>query len=114
MYAQKVGLYRQRVTLQALVETDDNYGQPVQSWQAVATFWSEVRFLRGVELLNVKQGWATATHIISCRYQGPSFTPSPTMRFVLGKDNRIFNILAWQNIEERNRGWQFTCEEYVN
>jgi head-tail adaptor len=85
----QVGLYRQRVTLQALIETDDSYGQPLQSWKMLSTFWAEVRFLRGQELLNVKQGWATATHIITCRYQGPSFTPSPTMRFVLGKDGRV-------------------------
>ncbi len=114
MRAQKVGIYRQRVTLQALVETIDSYGQPIQSWQTVQTFSAEVRFLRGQELLNVRQGWATATHIITCRWQGASFAPSPTMRFVLGKDSRIFNILAFQNVEERNRQCIFTCEEQVN
>jgi SPP1 family predicted phage head-tail adaptor len=113
MRSQAVGLYRQRVTLQGLVETIDTYGQPVQTWQPVQTMWAEVRFLRGQELLNVRQGWATATHIISCRWQGASFAPSPTMRLLLGKDSRIFNVLAFQNAEERNRQCIFTCEEYV-
>jgi SPP1 family predicted phage head-tail adaptor len=114
MRPQQVGLYRQQVSLQSLIETDDTYGQPVQSWQTVQTFAAEVRFLRGQEIANVRQAWATATHIISCRWQGASFSPSPTMRLVLGKDGRIFNVLAFQNVEERNRQCIFTCEEYVN
>jgi SPP1 family predicted phage head-tail adaptor len=114
MRAQQVGLYRQRVTLQAIVETPDTYGQPVQGWADLVTFSAEVRFLRGQELLNVRQGWATATHLISCRWQGASFAPSPTMRLVLGKDGRVFNVLSFQNVEERNRQCIFTCEEQVN
>ena len=114
MRAQQVGTYRQRLTLQSLVETIDSYGQPVHSWVDMATFWAEVRFLRGQELLNIRQGWATATHLISCRWQGASFAPSPTMRFTLGKDGRIFNVLSFQNVEERNRQCIFTCEEQVN
>lgn len=113
MRPQAVGPYRQRVTLQRLVETIDSYGQPIQSWVGVQTVWAEVRFLRGSELFNIRQTWATATHIITCRWQGASFQPSTTMRLVLGKDSRIFNILAFQNSEERNRQAVFTCEESV-
>jgi SPP1 family predicted phage head-tail adaptor len=112
--AQQVGKYRQRVSLQAQIETIDTYGQPVKSWQTIQTFSAEVRFLRGQELVNFQQKWATATHVISCRWQGASFAPRPTMRFVLGKDGRVFNILAFQNMEERNRQALFTCEEAVN
>ena len=103
MRSQQVGSYRQRVALQDLVETLDTYGQPTQSWVALATFWAEVRFLRGAELLNVKQNWATATHIVSCRWQGGATLPNPRMRFQLVKDSRIINILSFQNVEERNR-----------
>lgn len=114
MRPQQSGLYRQLVRLQDLTETFDTYQQPVQTWSTIATFSAEVRFLRGAEMLNIKQNWPTADHLVSCRYQGPSVTPSPRMRFQLVKDSRILNILTFQNIEERNRGYQFICEEYKN
>jgi SPP1 family predicted phage head-tail adaptor len=113
MRSQTVGIYRQRVALQDIVEAVDSYGQPVQSWVDLSTFWAEVRFLRGSELLNVKQNWATATHMVKCRWQGAAIAPSPRMRFRLTKDNRIINILSFQNVEERNRAYEFICEEYV-
>ena len=108
-----VGRFRQRVTLQDLVETVDTYGQPVQSWVDLATFWAEVRPLRGSELLNVKQSWATASHFVNFRYMGSMVRPNPRQRFKLTKDGRILNILNINNVEERNRAYEVTCEEYV-
>ena len=107
------GIYRQRVILQDLVETLDSYGQPVQSWVDVASFWAEVRSLRGAEILNIKQTWATASHIVKHRYLGPSIIPGPKQRLTLLKDGTILNILNVNNIEERDRGYEVTCEEYV-
>lgn len=107
------GTFRQRVTLQDLVETIDSYGQMVQSWTDVATFWAEVRPLRGQESLNVRQVWATATTLIKHRYLGPDLDPSPKQRYKLVKDGRIFNILDPTNVEERNRSIESVCQEYV-
>jgi SPP1 family predicted phage head-tail adaptor len=112
MRTQTVGLYRQRVNLQDLTETLDSYGQPEQAWNTIATFWAEVRELRGSELLNVKQNWATATHYVSCRWQGASLTVATRMRFQIQKDGRVLNIVDWNNVEERNRQFRFICEEY--
>ena len=76
----QAGVFRQRVTLQDLVETIDSYGQPVQTWTDVATFWAEVRPIRGTEAVNIRQVWATATTLIKHRYLGPSLDPSPKQR----------------------------------
>src|SRR3990167_7369154 len=38
-----------RITLRALVETQDATGEPVQSWSTFATVWSERRDTRGSE-----------------------------------------------------------------
>ena len=114
MKGQRSGLYRQLVYLQDLVQTVDSYGQALQTWTTIGTFSAEVRFLRGSELLNIKQNWATADHLVTCRYQGPTITPSTRMRFQLAKDSRILNLLTFQNVEERNRSYQFICEEYKN
>jgi SPP1 family predicted phage head-tail adaptor len=108
----QAGKFRQRVALQDLVETTDSYGQPVQSWVDVARVWAEVRPLRGSELLNVKQNWATASHFVNHRYLG-STVPNPKQRYLLIKDGRIMNILNVNNIEERNRSYEATCEEYI-
>ena len=109
----QAGIFRQRVTLQDLVETVDSYGQPIQSWVDVATFWAEVRPLRGQESLNVRQVWATATTLIKHRYLGPALDPSPKQRYKLVKDGRIFNVLDPTNVEERNRSIESVCQEYV-
>lgn len=107
------GKFRQRVALQDLVETQDTYGQPIQSWVDVITCWAEVRPLRGSELLNVKQNWATASHFVNHRYLGATIRPNPKQRYKLTKDGRILNILNVNNVEERNRAYEVTCEEYV-
>jgi head-tail adaptor len=116
MYAQKAGTYRQRVSLQSLVETIDSYGQPIQSWTTLATFSAEVRPLKGSEILNIKQVWATASHFIKHRYLGVALDPNPKQRYLLqkpGEPQRIFNILNSNNVEERNRSHESICEEYV-
>ena len=79
----------------------------------MATFWAEVRPIRGTETVNIRQVWATATTMIKHRYLGPSLDPSPKQRYRLGKDGRIFNILDPTNVEERNRSIESVCEEYV-
>jgi SPP1 family predicted phage head-tail adaptor len=114
MRPQQVGTFRQRVTLQDLVETIDSYGQPVQSWTDLATFWAEVRPLRGQESLNIRQVFATATTLIKHRYLGPALDPSPKQRYRLVKDGRIFNVLDPTNVEERNRTIESVCEERVD
>lgn len=117
MRAQQVGRYRQRVRLQDLVQVADSYGQPVQdgrgSWPTLAEFWAEVLPLSGTEAVNVRQVWATASYRVRCRYQGPAAVPSPRMRLQLVKGGALLNILAVQNIEQRDRQYELICEEYT-
>jgi SPP1 family predicted phage head-tail adaptor len=108
------GIFRQRVTLQDLVETVDSYGQAIQTWTDVSTFWAEVRPISGREAVNIRQVYATATTLIRHRYLGPALDPSPKQRYRLEKDGRIFNILDPTNIEERNRSIESVCEERVD
>jgi SPP1 family predicted phage head-tail adaptor len=108
----QVGKFRQRVTLQGLQETIDTYGQPVQSWVDLVTIWAEVRPLRGAEILNIKQTWATASHFVNHRFLG-ILRPNPKQRYQIQKDFRILNILNVNNVEERNHAYEVICEEYV-
>lgn len=126
MRATQAGSKRQRLTLEDVPEsTVDSWGQPSQSPVVIGTFWAEVRMLNGDEMLNVRQMWPTATHIIKMRWLGTSIPASddnpaslivPNMKLTLTKNGillRVFNIVAAQNTEERNREWKITAEEKV-
>ena len=101
----------------------DTYGQPSQAPTAIGTFWVDLQPLRGDEMLNVRQIWPLATHLIKLRYTfsaipaNPPRNPNgyilPNMKFQLVKDNRIFNILSALNVEERNIQWLCTVQEHV-
>jgi head-tail adaptor len=122
----QAGLKRQRLNLYDVPETTvDPVGQPSQTPVFIGTFWAEVSMLRGDEMLNVRQMWPTATHIIKMRWLGTAIPASPDnpgslimphMKLTLTKNGvllRVFNIIAAQNTEERNREWKITVEEKV-
>ena len=46
---------RHRVTLQEAASAADQYGQPVETWAAVATLWASVEPLRGREFYQAQQ-----------------------------------------------------------
>jgi len=99
------------VSLQALstTETFDSFGQPVQSWTTVGTFWAEVIPLTGHELVAAKQVKAQATVKIKMRYQGSSVKVSPENRLLL--NGRMFGLFDVKNVEERNRRYEMTAYE---
>jgi SPP1 family predicted phage head-tail adaptor len=102
---------RQRVTLQALSATEsfDSFGQPVQAWASVGTFWCEVIPLTGHELVAAKQVKAQATIKVKMRFQGTSISISPENRLLL--NGRVFGLFDVRNIEERNRRYEMTAYE---
>lgn len=108
------GLHRRRVELLDEVETGvDSFGQPITDPEVLATFWAEVRPLRGSEILNVKQIWATATLAVSFRWLGSAVRPNPSHVLRLLPEGRLLNILNVSNVEERNRSYELICEERV-
>lgn len=108
------GQHRRRVELIDEVKTgDDSFGQPITAPEVLATFWAEVRPLRGAEVLNVKQIWATASLFVSFRWLGSAVRPNPTHALRLLPEGRILNILSVSNVEERNRSYELICGERV-
>lgn len=107
------GNLRRRVELVDLIDMPDTFGQPIKAWSTVASFWAEVRPLRGAEVLNVKQVWATATLMVSFRWLGRSIRPNPAQVLRLLPEGRLLNILNVNNLEERNRAYELVCEERV-
>ena len=96
----------------------DTFAQPSISPTLIGTFWAEVRPLKGDEMLNVRQIWATATHIITMRWLGsaiPSSTDNPNgivipeMKFINVADGEVYNVLFAENVEKRDRQWKITA-----
>jgi head-tail adaptor len=124
MKPQRSGTYRQRVTLYDVPETTrDAYGQPSQAATELCSFWAEVRPLKGNEQLNVRTQWATASHIVKCRWLGslipisatnPNGHILPRMYLLCGLDGSRLDVVFANNVEKRNRAWELVAEEKVN
>lgn len=65
----QAGELRHRVTIQELVDGQDPSGQPIQTWQDVATVWAAVEPLRGREFWDAQQVAAEETVRIRIRYR---------------------------------------------
>ena len=126
----KSGELRQRCTLWDVPESStDSWGQPSQMSTQIVNpnasdggFWFGIRPLRGNEMLNVRQIWATATHIITARWLGSIIPKSqdnpngiyvPSMKLIGVTDGDVYNIAFADNPDKRNRQWILTCELMV-
>ena len=105
----KVGKLRHRVTIQRLEEVDDGYGGVEEKWQNVATVWASVEPLRGNERYTAQQVQAELTHKVTIRYRAGI---KPQMRLVYG--NRILEIEAVIDVEERHKWIELLCSEIIS
>lgn len=109
----RAGLQRHRVELQGFVETVDSFGGVQKTWTTLATFWAEVRPLRGSEFLRANQVWAAGTYFVNFRWLGSNLVPDPTHRIKVLNSGKLLNIVAANNVEERNRSYELVCEQKV-
>ena len=64
-----VGQLRNRVTLQARVAGQDDWGQPVEQWQPTATCWADVRLVSGMEAAKAGAEISRARASVRIRYR---------------------------------------------
>lgn len=88
---------RTRVTVQALAESADVYGQPIQAWADLARRWCELRTPTGRDVVVADQLQVTLTDVVLMRAD-PIL--DPTRRLVLG-DGRILRIVAVLPLDQR-------------
>jgi len=78
-------------------------------------FACELVPLRGREAVIAKQVYAEATHLIRTRWLGSQIYLTPLHRFVrtdpVTSEVRTFGLLAVNNIETRNRGYEMVAQE---
>ena len=108
----RAGPLRQRVTVQTLTETRDQYGQMVPSWSAAGIYWAEIKNLTGREATNAKQISASVTHSVRMRYLGTLFPGRglvPSMRLLFG--TTIYNIMWVNDVDNRHKEYQLLVQE---
>ncbi len=99
---------RHRVTLEKKILTADNGGGYSASWEQIAVLWAEIQRIKGGEGQIYGKVNASATHLFRLRYRSDI-----TAEMRLCYDNRIFNIRAIHNSEERDRMLNIYAEEGV-
>lgn len=105
----RIGELRHRVAIQKTTTVQDEFGQPIETWQDVCTVWAKIEDLSGREYLIAKQIPANElTTRITIRWQNDI---EPTMRIIAGQ--RIFDIQSIVDPDGRGRQLQLMCKEMV-
>ncbi len=106
-----IGALRHHLTIEAerpVADTGGGQGDPWANPLTVAAVWGRVEPLSGNERLRALQLEDSVSHRVTIRYRDGV---TARMRVVFG--NRVFNIRAVINPEERNRFLELLCEEGV-
>ena len=108
----QAGKLRQRVEHQRQTVTGQNsYGQKTYTWDAVGTYWAEVRAMQGKELDIAQQKWAEARFKVTVRYQ-PSVEFKRADRLVWGTRN--LDIIDAEDPDGRQDMVVIVAKEYVS
>ncbi len=102
----RAGALRHRVQLLELVETENDYGEIVKSWDDWKSVWGLVEDMRGQELYLARQAQSEVDVTITIRYIDDI---PPTMRAKHG--SRIFRIDGITRPDDRGKMLELSCRE---
>jgi SPP1 family predicted phage head-tail adaptor len=108
------GKLRKSIVLQRRDSTQDSYGAQVTTWSDVAQVRAEIVPMSGRELLVGQAFNAEVSHQITVRYFKELANPIEVAKLRAVYGNRIFNIHASINFEERNRMVTLYASEGLN
>lgn len=106
------GQLRRRVAIQSRATTVDAVGQISQTWSTVLSgVPAHIEPLSGRELIAAAAVQSSITHRVTVRYHRDLAAPvaANARRVVYG--DRVFNVSAVLNIDERNRVIEMLAEE---
>jgi len=99
---------RHRVIIQQNQPTINAFGEETEQWVDVATVWAAVEPIKGREFFAAQKENAETTARISIRYRTGILAD---MRILYG--NKIFEINAIIDVEERHIELQLMCQELL-
>lgn len=107
----RAGDLRHRVTFQKRGSSTDTFGAQSTTWADVATVWADISPLSGRELLAAQALNVEISHKVTIRYQQQFAGPKAVaaMRILYG--DRIFNIHASLDVDERHKTVELSCAE---
>jgi len=104
----RAGDLRHRVTIQQAVESQNDFGEVITTWQNYKTVWAAIKPLTGREYFASQQVNAEVSVQIQMRYI-PGITPK--MRIVEG--SKVYEIEAVMDVEGKRKELQLLCKEVV-
>lgn len=107
----RAGPMRHRVTIQESTDTQDAYGEPIESWAAYAVRWAQVEPLRGAERFEAQRLNPDLAYRVRLRHDSTIDAVTPKMR--ISWDSRTLRIHEVINIGARDREVQLICSELV-
>jgi SPP1 family predicted phage head-tail adaptor len=104
----QAGKLRHKVTLKTSAYSQNEYGEPSETWTSSTTLWARIEPLRGRELLLAQQVTPEASFRVTTRYDS-SNTIDPAYRLYHG--SRVLEVVSIQNPEEKNEFVELLCKE---
>ena len=104
-----IGKLRHQVCLQRPVDTQDEYGKSVTTWEQMARAHAAVQSASGTENVDNGQITAQVTHIVSLRYL-PGLTPHWRVLW----DGKILQIVEIKTDATARRWQTLKCSEVLN
>jgi SPP1 family predicted phage head-tail adaptor len=105
----RAGTLKHLLTIETPSTTTNEYREEIQTWTTLLSTRASIKPLRGKETYINQTKDATATHLVTFRYQ-IDITPIMRVRF----NDRLFNITSVINVEESNKVTQLLVEEAQN
>lgn len=104
----KAGEMRNPLVIQEPINTQNDYGETIQTWREFASVNGSVKPSSAREFWRASQQVADATHGVTIRYL-PGVLP--TMRILYG--SRVLNIISVLDNEERHAELNLICKETI-
>lgn len=101
----QAGKLNQRVTIQKLTSGQDAIGQPVTTWEAVATVWANIRYKSGLETIKADAETSIAKASIRIRRR-----TDVTAGMRVSHGTTVFDILAVLPDESSRSHVDLVCE----
>lgn len=103
----RAGNLRHEVAIQSRSTSQDEFGQPVETWSTVATVWASIDPISGREFIGKSGEAAQVSHRVVMRHTAVT----PAHRILFG--SRVFDVQHVGNYRERNEFLELLCAERV-
>lgn len=101
----RAGELDRRITIASFTESQNAYGEPVKTWNTLATVWANVKPASGREFFNSNQRVAEVDTIFKIRYRDDV---TPQMRVLY--NGSIYDIKSILEIGGREEGLQILAQ----